>query len=36
MKKIFGVILISLLWVSFALAGGTANEAKVLVEKAAA
>ena len=36
MKKMFGVILISLLWVSFALAGGTANEAKVLVEKAAA
>ena len=35
MKKMFGVILISLLWVSFALAGGTANEAKVLVEKAA-
>jgi cytochrome c len=36
MKKMFGVILISLLWVSFAVAGGTANEAKVLVEKAAA
>ena len=34
MKKMFGVILISLLWVSFALAGGTANEAKQLVEKA--
>jgi cytochrome c len=36
LKKMFGVILISLLWVSFAVAGGTANEAKVLVEKAAA
>ena len=36
MKKIFGVILISLLWVNFALAGGTANEAKGLVEKASA
>jgi len=36
MKKTFGVILISLVWVSFALAGGTANEAKGLVEKAAA
>jgi signal transduction histidine kinase len=36
MKKMFGVILISLLWVNFAFAGGTANEAKGLVEKAAA
>jgi cytochrome c len=36
MKKMFGVILISLLWVNFAFAGGTANEAKGLVEKAIA
>ena len=36
MKKLFGVILISLLWVNFAFAGATANEAKGLVEKAAA
>jgi signal transduction histidine kinase len=31
----FGVILISLLLVNFAFAGGTANEAKALVDKAA-
>jgi cytochrome c len=36
MKKLFVAILINLLLVSFAFAGGTANEAKVLVEKAAA
>ncbi len=36
MKKMFGAILISLVWVNFALAGGTANEAKDLVEKAIA